>query len=347
MSTRLTDFEENVAPPAVLPFSDQTFFYTIDEDDEIDVPVPDGAGFVSITATQFVGVVNGASIAIPSDASGTAGYQEVNFASTITSGTATGLANTSQVYTATVTVDGVNIAIQITGSNAQTYGALVNQLNTDLSTAATAAISGGKLRITSATTGTSSTVRISNAQIITPTPSPTPSITQTPSVTPTITLTASNTPTISTTPSNTRTPSVTPSVTDSPGLSPTPSASATVTLTPTPTVTKTATPTITATISVTPSITRTITVTPSVTGTITITPTTSPTITVSPSPYASGLFNSLTLFTSFALPVDGTITPNNMEVVLTIVKLIAPNQTVVGVTGFTDDTRISLSFYAP
>lgn len=347
MTTRLTDFEENVSPPAVLPFSDQTFFYAIDEDDEIDVPVPEGAGFVAITATQFVGVVNGSAIAIPSDPSGTSGYEDVNFSATITSGTATGLANNSTIYTATVTVDGVAIAIQITGSNAQTYGALVNELNTDLGVAATASITGGKLRITSASTGTSSTVRISNAIIITPTPSPTPSITLTPSTTPTITLTASTTPTISTTPSNTRSPSVTPSVTDSPGITPSATPTRTVTNTPTPTTTVSNSPTLTPTISATPSVTPTITVTPSVTGTITITPTTSPTISVSPSPYASGLFNSLTLFTSFAIPVDGTVTPNDMEVVLTIVKNIAPNQTVVGVTGFTDGTRVSLSFYAP
>lgn len=345
--TRLTDFEENVSPPAVLPFSEQTYFYTIDEDGQATVPVPLGAGFVSITGTNFVGVVNGAAATIPTDPEGTSGYQTISFLSPITSGTATGLSNSSAIYTATITVDGVPIAIQITGSTAQTYGTLVSQLNTDLSTAATATITGGKLKITSASFGIDSTVRISNSQIITPTPTVTASITNTPSTTPTITLTASNTPTISHTATTTRTPTITPSITDSPGITNTPTLTPSITNSATPTLTKTGTPTITPTITLTKSITPTISITPTLTGTKTITPTLTPTITVSPSPYASGVFNSLTLFSQFDLPVDGTITPNNMEVVLTIVKLIAPNQTFVGLTGFVDSTHVSVSFYAP
>lgn len=63
-------------------------------------------------------------------------------------------------YTATITVDGVAKAISILGSAAQTFTTLVAEINTDLAAAATAAISGGDIVVTSATVGTTSKVRI-------------------------------------------------------------------------------------------------------------------------------------------------------------------------------------------
>lgn len=65
------------------------------------------------------------------------------------------------VYTARIDVDGTPIMVSVSGSNAQTFTTLVDELNTDLSTAATAALVGGSIVITSATTGTTSTVDIS------------------------------------------------------------------------------------------------------------------------------------------------------------------------------------------
>lgn len=61
-------------------------------------------------------------------------------------------------YTATVVVDGVSTPVSIAGSAAQTFTDLITQINTDLGAAATAALSGSTITITSATTGTSSTV---------------------------------------------------------------------------------------------------------------------------------------------------------------------------------------------
>lgn len=91
----------------------------------------------------------------------TAGQQTVNVGGTITGPTSTGLTNTATVYTATVTVNGTPIAVAVTGSTAQTYTALLAQLNADLGVSATASLVGGNIRITSSTTGVSSTVLIS------------------------------------------------------------------------------------------------------------------------------------------------------------------------------------------
>ncbi|MGZ8924625.1 MAG: beta strand repeat-containing protein [Nitrososphaeraceae archaeon] len=90
----------------------------------------------------------------------TAGYQVVNFSETKAGGDATGLANDATAYTATITVDGVAKAISVVGSAAQTFTTLLNEINTDLAAAATIAISGGNLRVTSATTGIASLVSI-------------------------------------------------------------------------------------------------------------------------------------------------------------------------------------------
>jgi hypothetical protein len=64
------------------------------------------------------------------------------------------------VYTATMTVDGIVKAIAVQGSAAQTFTTLLAEINTDLAGAATAALSGGNVVVTSATTGLSSTVVI-------------------------------------------------------------------------------------------------------------------------------------------------------------------------------------------
>lgn len=67
-----------------------------------------------------------------------------------------------RVYTAFLQVDGVLVPISIQGSSAQTFTTLVSQINTDLGSAATAVLSGGSIRITSATTGLTSTIAVVN-----------------------------------------------------------------------------------------------------------------------------------------------------------------------------------------
>jgi hypothetical protein len=81
----------------------------------------------------------------------------------------TGYVNVSDVngtapttYTATIKVDGTDKAISIIGSAAQTFTTLVSEINTDLGVSATASISGGNIKITSASTGLASTINITD-----------------------------------------------------------------------------------------------------------------------------------------------------------------------------------------
>lgn len=91
-----------------------------------------------------------------------AGSHTVNFGSAIANGTApSGLA--ASVYTATIRVDGVNKAISVNGSVANTYNALITEINNDLGISATATISGGNIKITSRTIGSGSSVLITDA----------------------------------------------------------------------------------------------------------------------------------------------------------------------------------------
>lgn len=69
------------------------------------------------------------------------------------------------IYTATVTVNGVAKTIAVQGSAAQTFTTLLAEINTDLGASATATLSGGKIVITSATTGTASTVVITDGTL--------------------------------------------------------------------------------------------------------------------------------------------------------------------------------------
>lgn len=65
------------------------------------------------------------------------------------------------VYTATVTVDGTPISVSVDGAIATDYTNLLAGINTDLGVAATATLTGGNVLITSATTGSASTVVVS------------------------------------------------------------------------------------------------------------------------------------------------------------------------------------------
>lgn len=90
----------------------------------------------------------------------TAGYEDVVFVYSKVATDYTGLANDATAYTATITVDGVAKPISVVGSAAQTFTTLLSEINTDLGASATAALFNGVLRVTSATTGATSTVAI-------------------------------------------------------------------------------------------------------------------------------------------------------------------------------------------
>lgn len=96
-------------------------------------------------------------------AENSSGFQAIDFNAGITAGTnPTGLPNTAATFTATVTVDGTVKALSITGSTAQTFNALLVQINAAFAGAAVATISGGNLIITSGTVGSSSSVLITD-----------------------------------------------------------------------------------------------------------------------------------------------------------------------------------------
>lgn len=92
-----------------------------------------------------------------------AGSQIVDVGGAKTGASATGLANDATTYGILVSVDGgVNQQVTVTGSAAQTYTNLLTQINADL-TGVTVALVGGNLKFTSATTGASSAVAITNS----------------------------------------------------------------------------------------------------------------------------------------------------------------------------------------
>ncbi len=93
------------------------------------------------------------------DLSFTAGYQGINVGGNKQGTDLTNLVGIT-TYTATIVVDGVTKPISILGSAAQTYTTLLSEINTDLGASATATIVGGNLRVTSATSGSASSVVI-------------------------------------------------------------------------------------------------------------------------------------------------------------------------------------------
>ncbi|KKM79173.1 hypothetical protein LCGC14_1352580 [marine sediment metagenome] len=108
--------------------------------------------FIATFSTNVVTVTNVAKGAAPNATDGSA---PTGFGLAVTTPGSDGT-----VYTATIAIDGGGAQpIAVPGSNAQNYLELVNEINDDL-TGATASITDGNVRITSDTTGTSSTVSI-------------------------------------------------------------------------------------------------------------------------------------------------------------------------------------------
>lgn len=118
----------------------------------------DGLRFV------FTRTATGSSVDVTAGTTGTDIFVQIaadnpavgSFANT----TVPGLKPKDTIYTATITVDGVATDISIAGSAAQTVGALLSQINVGLGASATATFAAGDIKVTSATTGASSTVAI-------------------------------------------------------------------------------------------------------------------------------------------------------------------------------------------
>lgn len=82
----------------------------------------------------------------------------------------TGLANDATVYAATITIDGTAYPITVTGSAAQTYDDLITEIGADLTGATVALTPTGApstydITVTSSSTGTSSTITITDGTI--------------------------------------------------------------------------------------------------------------------------------------------------------------------------------------
>lgn len=93
------------------------------------------------------------------------GSQVVNVGDAIVGIDATGLANDATVYTASIVVDGGGAqAISIVGSTAQTYTALIVELNND-TTGATWSIIDGNLVAVSSSAGGGSTIAITDTDL--------------------------------------------------------------------------------------------------------------------------------------------------------------------------------------
>jgi len=122
----------------------------------------DASGLSSVVGTKGYQVVNYSAPIVGANSTGlvpTAGRQDITFSALSAGGDATNLVG-GTTYTTTITVDGVAKPISILGSNADTFTKLVNEINTDLGASATAAIVGQDIRITSATFGSTSKVKI-------------------------------------------------------------------------------------------------------------------------------------------------------------------------------------------
>jgi flagellin len=112
--------------------------------------------FINLNTEADVADLDAVGLGIPSTAAQTA-----NFGGTVTDTGLTGLA--AAAFTATVNIDGVDQFITIAdgAADASTFADLITEINADL-TGATAAISGGNIVVTSAMTGATSSITITD-----------------------------------------------------------------------------------------------------------------------------------------------------------------------------------------
>ena len=94
------------------------------------------------------------------------GFQTVNCGGLVVGGNSTGLPNNATLFYATFIVDGsVTVNASFAGSTAQTYNALLVQLNAALGANATASIVGGNIKVVSSSVGLGSSVLINNFSV--------------------------------------------------------------------------------------------------------------------------------------------------------------------------------------
>jgi hypothetical protein len=91
-----------------------------------------------------------------------AGSQAWGFTTTKNGSSNTGLENDTTKYGAIVVIDGVAKEVVVVGSACQTIANLITKINANLGSAATAALVDNTIKITSATSGASSSVRITD-----------------------------------------------------------------------------------------------------------------------------------------------------------------------------------------
>jgi hypothetical protein len=146
---------DGVAKPISIDGNNAQTFTTLVDELNTDLGVSATAAVINggITVTSAT-VGNASSVAIV-DVDLFAGL--TNF-SAITAAVA-GL-HTTAALTATIVVDGVTKNISILPSAIPTFGDVINEINTDLGASATASISGGDIKVQSATFGITSTVAI-------------------------------------------------------------------------------------------------------------------------------------------------------------------------------------------
>jgi len=92
-----------------------------------------------------------------------AGYQEVIFDTSggfLTRSDVTGLSNDNSVFAANFIIDGTPQVISLVGSQIQTFGELIDNINLELAGNATIDFNAGRLRVTSALEGVTSSVEI-------------------------------------------------------------------------------------------------------------------------------------------------------------------------------------------
>ena len=125
--------------------------------------VPIVTGVSSIPPTSGYQLINFSKVMELTDITGlvdASGYQTIRFNPGKVGTDSTGLLNDSTIYTATITINSISSNVAIIGSDAQTFGELVAELQYQLGTPATVELVNGNIIITSTSTGSSSTVSI-------------------------------------------------------------------------------------------------------------------------------------------------------------------------------------------
>ncbi len=153
----------------LLQVSDNIYGYALTANTAQDITVPTGARVVVIQCTGNYYFTPYATAAVP-PVTVSSGYQIVTYSPVIAGGDASGLANDDTVYTASIVVDGVTNAISVVGDAAQTVTELLAEINADLS-GATAALVAGSIKVTSASTGSESTIAITDTDLFSTTTS--------------------------------------------------------------------------------------------------------------------------------------------------------------------------------